>query len=191
MKLLEDRIRKEGRILPGPVLKVSSFLNHQMDPALIMEMGREIGRLFAGEHITKVLTIESSGIAVALAAGYALGVPVLFAKKHRTSNVSGNLYQTMVHSYTHGTDYTVVVEREFLHADDRVLIVDDFLANGKAVEGLLDLIRQAGAEAAGAAIAVEKAFQEGGQRLRAAGLRVESLAAVRSMDESGIIFCGE
>ena len=173
MKLLEDRIRKEGRILPGPVLKVSSFLNHQMDPALIMEMGRE------------------TGIAVALAAGYALGVPVLFAKKHRTSNVSGNLYQTMVHSYTHGTDYTVVVEREFLHADDRVLIVDDFLANGKAVEGLLDLIRQAGAEAAGAAIAVEKAFQEGGQRLRAAGLRVESLAAVRSMDESGIIFCGE
>ena len=191
MKLLEDRIRKEGRILPGPVLKVSSFLNHQMDPALIMEMGREIGRLFAGEHITKVLTIESSGIAVALAAGYALGVPVLFAKKHRTSNVSGNLYQTMVHSYTHGTDYTVVVEREFLHADDRVLIVDDVLANGKAVEGLLDLIRQAGAEAAGAAIAVEKAFQEGGQHLRAAGLRVESLAAVRSMDESGIIFCGE
>lgn len=189
MKLLEDRIRKEGRILPGPVLKVSSFLNHQMDPALMMEMGREIGSLFAGERITKVLTIESSGIAVALAAGYALGVPVLFAKKHRTSNVSGNLYQTMVHSYTHGTDYTVVVEREFLKAEDRVLIVDDFLANGKAVEGLLDLIRQAGAETAGAAIAIEKAFQEGGPRLRAAGLRVESLARIQRMDEQGIVFC--
>lgn len=191
MKLLEDRIRREGKILPGPVLKVSSFLNHQMDPALMMEMGREIGRLFAGERITKVLTIESSGIAVALAAGYALGVPVLFAKKHRTSNVSGNLYQTMVHSYTHGTDYTVVVEREFLKAEDRVLIVDDFLANGKAVEGLLDLIHQAGAEAAGAAIAVEKAFQEGGRLLRSKGLRVESLARIERMDENGIVFAGE
>lgn len=188
MKLLEDRIREEGKILPGPVLKVSSFLNHQMDPALIMELGKEIGRRYADAGVTKILTIESSGIAIAIAAGFAMNVPVLFAKKHRTSNVSGNLYQTMVHSYTHGTDYTVVVERDYLLHGDRVLIVDDFLANGKAVEGLLDLITQAGAECAGAAVAIEKGFQEGGKALREAGLRVESLAIVTQMDENGIIF---
>lgn len=188
MNILEERIRREGRILPGPVLKVSSFLNHQMDPDLLMELGQEIGKRFAGCGITKILTIESSGIAVAVMAGFALHVPVLFAKKHRTSNVSGNLYQTVVHSYTHGIDYTVVVERAFLSENDCVLIVDDFLANGMAVEGLLDLIGQAGAKAAGAAIAIEKGFQEGGAKLRAKGLRVESLAIVDKMDENGIAF---
>ena len=191
MKLLEDRIREEGKILPGPVLKVSSFLNHQMDPMLIMELGREIGRRYENADVTKILTIESSGIAIAAAAGYAMQIPVLFAKKHRTSNVSGNLYQTMVHSYTHGTDYTVVVEREYLAPEDCVLIVDDFLANGKAVEGLLDLIAQAGAKCAGAAVAIEKGFQTGGSQLRQAGLRVESLAIVDQMDESGFVFRGE
>ncbi len=188
MKMLEDRIREEGRILPGPVLKVSSFLNHQIDPDLMMELGKEIAARFSADSVTKILTIESSGIAIALAAGAAMHVPVLFAKKHRSSNVSGDLYQTVVHSYTHGTDYTVVVEREYLSADDRVLLVDDFLANGKAIVGLLALIHQAGADAVGAGIAIEKGFQEGGKLLRENGLRVESLAVVEKMDDSGIAF---
>lgn len=188
MKFLEEKILAEGRILPGPVLKVSSFLNHQMDPDLMMSLGAEIANRFQGDAVTKILTIESSGIAIAVAAGAHMHVPVLFAKKHRTSNVSGVLYQTLVHSYTHGTDYTVVVEREYLKETDRVLIVDDFLANGAAVEGLCDLIRQAGATAVGAAIAIEKGFQEGGRKLRASGMRVESLAIVDQMDENGIRF---
>lgn len=188
MKALEDKIRAEGKILPGPVLKVSSFLNHQMDSDFIMELGRALAERFREDGATKILTIESSGIAIAVAAGAALHVPVLFAKKHRTSNVSGMLYQTLVHSYTHGTDYTVVVEREYLKADDRVLIIDDFLANGKAVEGLLDLASQAGAKVVGAGIVIEKGFQEGGEKLRAEGLRVESLAIIDSMDENGIVF---
>ena len=188
MKALEERILAEGKILPGPVLKVSSFLNHQMDPDLMMALGAEIAQRFQSDHATKILTIESSGIAIAIAAGAHMHVPVLFAKKHRTSNVSGVLYQTLVHSYTHGTDYTVVVEREFLKDSDRVLIVDDFLANGAAVEGLCDLIRQAGATTVGAAIAIEKGFQEGGKKLRDAGMRVESLAIVDQMDENGIRF---
>ena len=188
MKALEERILAEGKILPGPVLKVSSFLNHQMGPDLMMALGAEIAQRFQADHVTKILTIESSGIAIAIAAGAHMHVPVLFAKKHRTSNVSGVLYQTLVHSYTHGTDYTVVVEREYLKDSDRVLIVDDFLANGAAVEGLCDLIRQAGAAAVGAAIAIEKGFQEGGKKLRDAGMRVESLAIVDQMDENGIRF---
>ena len=188
MKALEERILAEGKILPGPVLKVSSFLNHQMDPDLMMALGAEIAQRFQADHVTKILTIESSGIAIAIAAGAHMHVPVLFAKKHRTSNVSGVLYQTLVHSYTHGTDYTVVVEREFLKDSDRVLIVDDFLANGAAVDGLCDLIRQAGATTVGAAIAIEKGFQEGGKKLRDAGMRVESLAIVDQMDENGIRF---
>ncbi len=188
MKRLEEKILAEGKILPGPVLKVSSFLNHQMDPDLMMALGAEIAQRFQGDSVTKILTIESSGIAIAIAAGAHMHIPVLFAKKHRTSNVSGVLYQTLVHSYTHGTDYTVVVEREFLKPEDRVLIVDDFLANGAAVEGLCDLIRQAGATAVGAAIAIEKGFQEGGKKLREAGMRVESLAIVDQMDENGIRF---
>ncbi len=188
MKALEDKIRAEGKILPGPVLKVSSFLNHQMDSDFIMELGRALAERFRDDGATKILTIESSGIAIAVAAGAALHVPVLFAKKHRTSNVSGMLYQTLVHSYTHGTDYTVVVEREYLKADDRVLIIDDFLANGKAVEGLLELASQAGAKVIGAGIVIEKGFQEGGEKLRADGLRVESLAIIDSMDENGIVF---
>ena len=154
----------------------------------MMELGRELADRFRDDGITKILTIESSGIAIAVAAGAALHVPVLFAKKHRTSNVSGILYQTLVHSYTHGTDYTVVVEREYLKAEDRVLIIDDFLANGKAVEGLLDLAAQAGAQVAGAGIVIEKGFQEGGEKLRQSGLRIESLAVVESMDENGITF---
>ena len=188
MKLLEEKIRREGKILDGSVLKVSSFLNHQMDPELIMQLGAEIGRCYANDNVSKILTIESSGIALALAAGVALRVPVVFAKKHRSSNVFGEVYQTTVHSYTHDTNYNVVVEREFLHSGDRVLLVDDFLANGKALEGLLELVRQAGAEAVGAGIAIEKGFQEGGALLRQKGLHIESLAIVEKMEGSDIFF---
>ncbi|MBQ2099445.1 MAG: xanthine phosphoribosyltransferase [Lachnospiraceae bacterium] len=188
MKLLEDKIRREGKILDGSILKVSSFLNHQMDPELIMQLGEEFARRFANDKVTKILTIESSGIALALAAGYALRAPVVFAKKHRSSNVFGDVYQTTVHSYTHGMDYNVVVESEFLCPGDRILLVDDFLANGKALEGLLELVRQAGAEAVGAGIAIEKGFQEGGDLLRKDGLRIESLAIVEKMEGSDIFF---
>lgn len=188
MKLLEDKIRREGRILHGSVLKVSSFLNHQMDPELIMELGAEFGRRFANDNVNKILTIESSGIALALATGVAMHAPVVFAKKHRSSNVFGEVYQAMVHSYTHDVDYNVVVEREFIRPGDRVLLVDDFLANGKALEGLLALVRQAGAVPVGAGIAIEKGFQVGGEQLRKEGLRIESLAIIEKMEGSDIFF---
>jgi xanthine phosphoribosyltransferase len=188
MKLLEDRIKSEGRILPGNVLKVSSFLNHQLDPTLIMELGKEFARLFEKEAPNKILTIETSGIPIAFAAGAALKIPVIFAKKHKTSNIFGDAYNSVVHSYTHGCDYTVIVEREFLNQGDRVLLIDDFLANGKALDGLLEIVEQAGAKAVGAGIAIEKGFQEGGARLRSNGLRVESLAIIDHMDENSITF---
>lgn len=188
MKLLEDKIRREGKILHGSVLKVSSFLNHQIDPELIMELGAEFARRFANDNVNKILTIESSGIALALATGVAMHAPVVFAKKHRSSNVFGEVYQAMVHSYTHDVDYNVVVEREFIRPDDRVLLVDDFLANGKALEGLLALVRQAGAVPVGAGIAIEKGFQAGGELLRKDGLRIESLAIIEKMEGSDIFF---
>ena len=148
----------------------------------------QFARIFADEAPDKILTIESSGIALALATGAALHIPVVFAKKHRTSNIFGEAYNTVVNSYTHGCDYTVIVERDYLSSGEKILLIDDFLANGKAIEGLLDIISQAGAEAVGAGIAIEKGFQEGGTELRSKGLRVESLAIVESMDENGITF---
>ena len=188
MQHMEEKILAEGKVLPGGVLKVGSFLNQQIDTAFLREMGEEIARLFAGSGVTKVLTIESSGIAIAAAAAMELGVPMVFAKKHKTSNVDGSVYSTEVHSFTHGTDYTVVVSRDYLQAGERVLLVDDFLANGAALRGLLALVEQAGAEAVGAAIAIEKSFQGGGDALRAQGLRVESLAVIESMDGGSIRF---
>jgi xanthine phosphoribosyltransferase len=188
LKALEEKIRREGSVLPGNILKVGSFLNHQVDAEFTMEMGREIARLFAQEKITRVLTIETSGIPVALAAAAALHVPMVFAKKNRTGNLSGELYQTVVHSYTHGTDYNVVVEKKYILPGDRVLIVDDFLANGKALLGLTELVRMAGAETAGAAVAIEKGFQRGGDALRQDGMRVESLAIIESMEDGNIVF---
>ena len=188
MKLLEDKIKSEGRILPGSVLKVSAFLNHQIDSLLIMELGKEFARLFEDMNPTKILTIESSGIAIAFATGVSMQIPVVFAKKYKTSNIFGDAYSSVVHSYTHNCDYTLIVERDFLKKGDRVLIIDDFLANGKAIDGLLEIISQAGAEPVGAGIAIEKGFQEGGERLRSKGLRVESLAIIEHMDESGIKF---
>lgn len=188
MELMEQKIREEGKVLPGGILKVGSFLNQQIDTGFLAQVGAEIARLFQGAGVSKVLTIESSGIAIGAAAGMALGVPLVFAKKHKTSNVDGNTYSTLVHSYTHNTDYTVVVSSDYLLPSDRVLLVDDFLANGKALMGLIDLVSQAGAELVGAACAIEKGFQGGGDALREKGIRVESLAIIDEMSDTGITF---
>lgn len=188
MELMEQKIREEGKVLPGGILKVGSFLNQQIDTGFLAQVGAEIARLFRGAGVSKVLTIESSGIAIGAAAGMALGVPLVFAKKHKTSNVDGNTYSTLVHSYTHNTDYTVVVSSDYLLPSDHVLLVDDFLANGKALVGLIDLVSQAGAELVGAACAIEKGFQGGGDALREKGIRVESLAIIDEMSDTGITF---
>ncbi|MBE6767582.1 MAG: xanthine phosphoribosyltransferase [Ruminococcaceae bacterium] len=188
MKALEEKILREGTVLPGHILKVGSFLNQQLDVPFLMEMGQEIARLFADCGVTKVLTIEASGIAVAVAAAAAFGTPAVFAKKHKSGNVSGDVLTTTVHSYTHNTDYEIMVSREYISPTDRVLLVDDFLANGKALIGLAELVRQAGAETVGAAVAIEKGFQKGGDALRKAGLRVESLAIVESMSDTSLTF---
>ena len=188
MELMEQKIRAEGKVLPGGILKVGSFLNQQIDTEFLGKIGQEIAELFAGCGVTKVLTIESSGIAIAAAAGMAMHVPLVFAKKHKTSNVDGRTYSAVVHSYTHNTDYTVVVSSDYLLPEDRVLLVDDFLANGKALLGLIDLVNQAGATLIGAACAIEKGFQGGGDALREKGIRVESLAIVESMSDTGITF---
>jgi len=189
MKALEDKILAEGKVFPGGILKVDGFLNHNIDSAFLKEIGKEIARLYKGCGVTKVLTIEASGIAIAVAAGMEMGVPVLFAKKTKTLNIASTVYSTKVHSFTHQTDYDVIVSREYLSSDDTVLIVDDFLAAGNALSGLVDLVEQAGAALAGAAIAIEKAFQKGGDRLRASGVRVESLARIEKMTDTAIVFC--
>ena len=190
MQLLEERIRREGRILPGGILKVDSFLNHQIDTALLYEMGAELKRLFGGENVTKVLTIEASGIAIGTMAAYQLGVPLVFAKKSKSKNISDAVYAVEVPSFTHGNVNTVVVSKEYLHPGDRVLIVDDFLATGAALVGLREIVEMAGGTVVGVGIEIEKAFQGGGERLRAEGLRIESLAKIASMtDEGEIRFC--
>lgn len=188
MELLEQRILTDGKILPGGILKIDSFLNHQIDPALMYEMGQEIAKLFVGEKITKVLTIEASGIAIAIMAGYALGCPMIFAKKSKSKNISDNVYAVEVESFTHGNTNTVVLSKEYLNSNDRVLIVDDFLATGAALIGLKGICELAGAEVVGAAIAVEKVFQGGGNKLRGEGLRIESLARIASMSDDGLVF---
>lgn len=188
MKLLEERIRKDGVVKPGNVLKVDAFLNHQMDTRLFEAFGQEFKRLFADAGVTKILTIEASGIGIACFAGRAFDVPVVFAKKSKTKNIAGDVYTTRVESYTHGNVYDVIVAKDFLKAEDRVLLIDDFLANGAALKGLASLVKDAGATLVGAGIVVEKGFQPGGRMLRESGLRVESLARVKSMDaETGEI----
>lgn len=189
MEQLKQRIVSDGRVLPGNILKVSSFLNHQIDVDLLDAMGEEFVRLFAGGKVTKILTIEASGIAIACSAARAFHVPVVFCKKNRSSNVPEDVYSVTVHSYTHGNDNTVIVSKEFINKDDSVLIIDDFLANGAALEGLVSLVNAAGAKVVGAGIAIEKGFQDGGKRLREQGLHVESLAIIESMSpEKGITF---
>lgn len=181
MKLLEERIRKDGRILPGDVLKVDSFLNHQIDVALISDCGAEWKRLFENEGVTRILTIEASGIGIACITALAFGVPVVFAKKMKGLNLSGDCYSTKVHSYTKGQTYDVMVSKKYIEPGDRVLIIDDFLAKGSALNGLIEIVEQAGATVVGCGIAIEKAYQGGGDELRAKGYRIESLAKIESM----------
>lgn len=190
MELLERRIRADGKIRDGGVLKVDSFLNHQMDISLFCEIGKEFYRLFGKENVTKILTIEASGIGIACLAAQYFNVPVIFAKKNKTKNIAGDVYMSQVESFTHGQVYEIIVSKEFLQAEDRVLLIDDFLANGSALQGLIKLVRDAGATLVGAGICVEKAFQPGGEMIRAMGVRVESLARIQSMSvEDGVMFC--
>lgn len=188
MKKMEEKILAEAAILPGGVLKVGSFLNQQVDTVFMKEMGEEIRDLFRGEEITKILTIESSGIPIAISAGFAMGLPVVYAKKNKSSNISGDCYLTPVKSFTHGDTNNVVVTKEYLSADDRILIVDDFLAHGSALNGLINIVGQAGATVVGCVAAIEKGFQMGGDSLRAKGYRVESLAIVDEMTDNEITF---
>ena len=182
MELLEEYIRQKGVVKEGNVLKVDSFLNHQMDVQLFAEMGQEWKRLFDGAPINKILTIEASGIGIACVAAQAFGVPVVFAKKAQSINIDGDVYAAKVESFTHKRVYDVIVSRRFLGSEDHVLVIDDFLANGCAVNGLLDIIAESGATLEGVGIAVEKGFQDGGKLLRARGVRLESLAIVDAMD---------
>ncbi len=183
MKLLEERIRKDGTVKAGNVLKVDSFLNHQMDIDLFNEMGKEWARLFADRPINKILTVEASGIGIACVAAQHFHVPVVFAKKTQSLNIDGEVYSTKIESFTHKRVYDVIVSKKFLNPDDHILIIDDFLANGCALEGLIDIVNKAGATVEGIGIAVEKGFQKGGDLIRSKGIRVESLAIVESMDD--------
>lgn len=189
LKLLEDRIVKDGIVKPGNVLKVDSFLNHQMDISLFNDMGKEFKRLFNDTPINKILTIEASGIGIAcIAAQYFDNVPVVFAKKSQTVNIDGEVYSTKIESFTHKRVYDVILSKKYLSSKDHVLIIDDFLANGCALNGLLDIAEKAGATVEGVGIAVEKGFQRGGELIRQKGIRVESLAIIESMDaDSGNI----
>ena len=189
MELLKQRIRTDGTVKGTDVLKVDSFLNHQMDVALFAEIGKEFLRRFAGCGVNKILTIEASGIGIACITAQFFHCSVLFAKKSQSKNIAGEVYATKVESFTHGRIYDVIVSKKFLGPGDKVLIIDDFLANGAALEGLIDLLDQSGAQLVGAGIVIEKAFQPGGDRLRAKGIRVESLARIKSMsEENGVEF---
>ncbi len=188
MKALEEKIAKEGKIFPGNIVKVSGFLNHRIDVDFMMQMGEEISRLFSNCNINKILTIEASGIAIAVCAAAHMHVPVVFAKKSKTANVKSDVYSTEIKSFTHGNTSEVIVSKEFLSADDKVLIVDDFLAEGNAIRGLSELVKQAGGEVVGCAIAIEKGFQGGGDKLRKEGLKVESLAIIDEMTDNSIKF---
>ena len=188
MNFLEERIAKDGIVKPGNVLKVDSFLNHQMDISLMDEIGREFHRRFEGSCITKVLTIEASGIAIAYPVAREFGVPMVFAKKSKSINIEGEMYMAEVESFTHKNKNQVIVSKKFLGPEDHVLIIDDFLANGCALQGLIQIVQMAGATVAGIGIAIEKGFQPGGQIIRNLGFQLESLAIVESMDaESGVI----
>ena len=188
MEALEQKILSEGTVLSGDILKVGSFLNQQLDVDFLLQMGKEISRIYKDEQITKILTVEASGIAVAVATAAVMNKNVVFAKKNKTSNVSGEVFTSKVHSFTHGTDYIMTVPKDYLSQGDRVLIIDDFLANGKALNGLIDIVNQAGAKVVGCTCAIEKGFQHGGDELRKAGYRVESLAVIEKMSPDGIEF---
>lgn len=188
MELLKQRIMTDGRVMSGNVLKVDSFLNHQMDIALLNEMGKEFFERYRDCGINKILTIEASGIGIACIAAQYFNVPVVFAKKNPTKNIAGEVYSTPVESFTHGKTYNIIVSKRFLNEEDRVLIIDDFLAKGAALLGLINLVTSAGATVVGAGIAIEKGFQEGGTLVRERGIRVESLAIIDSMTDDSLTF---
>ena len=191
MKLLEERIKEDGQVRPGNILKVDSFLNHQLDVALLEQLGKEFYEKFKDKNITRILTIEASGIALACLTAQYFKVPVVFAKKAKSKNLDWELYTSTVHSYTYGKDFTVTLSKKFLSKEDTVLLIDDFLAVGKAMRGLIDICNQAEAEIAGIGIAIEKGFQSGGKELREAGYDVYSLAIVDEMNDEGMIYFKE
>lgn len=188
MKLLKDKIINEGIVKAGGTLKVDRFLNHQIDIPLYNEMGKEFARRFKGQKITKILTIEASGIGIACIAAQYFNVPVVFAKKSESVNLDGDIYTSQVYSFTHEKEYTIRVSKKFISKEDNVLIIDDFLANGRALVGLIEILDQAGAALIGAGIAIEKGFQQGGKVLRDKGINIQSLAIIKEMNEEQIIF---
>lgn len=188
MKALEEKIIKEGQVVSDSILKVGSFLNQQLDPIFMHEMGKEIYSLFKDCGVTKVLTIEASGIAIALAAAYYFHTPAVFAKKSKSSNVAHDVLTANVKSFTRNTTYEICVSSEYITKDDTVLIVDDFLASGNALNGLIEIVESAGAKVAGISVAIEKGFQGGGDELRGRGIRLESLAIIEEMSEGNIVF---
>lgn len=191
MELLKKRIREEGKILPGNIVKVDGFLNHRVDTKLMEDIAMEFKRRFQRNDITMILTAEASGIALATICAREFGVPMVFAKKAKSDNIEGGLYQSDIFSYTYKKKVTLLVSKDWIGAEDKVLIVDDFMANGEAMRGLCDIVKEAGAELVGIGVAVEKGFQHGGDRIREAGINIQSLAIIESADENGFVFRGE
>ncbi len=191
MELLKTRIRNEGKILPGNIVKVDGFLNHRVDTGLMRDIAREFKRRFADQGVTMILTAEASGIALATICAEEFGVPMVFAKKAKSDNIEGGLYASDIFSYTYKKKVTLLVSKDWISDSDKVLIVDDFMANGEAMRGLCDIVKAAGAELVGIGIAVEKGFQHGGDRIREAGINIQSLAIIDSADENGFVFRGE
>ncbi len=188
MRSLQEKIINEGQVISDTILKVDSFLNHQIDPEFVMAMGRELANRYAGEEVTKVLTVEASGIALALTTGLALKTPVVFAKKKKAATQDSQTYSTKIFSFTRQEAVDIYVNKKLIHARDRVLIIDDFLAHGEALRGLADIVEQAGATLVGVGIAIEKVFQNGGQALRKKGIRIESLAPITSLSGGRVSF---
>lgn len=188
MRELQEKIEQYGTVLPGNVLKVDAFLNHQVDPELMLKVGQEFAKLFANEGVTKVWTVESSGIAPAVMTGLALKVPVIFARKHKSLTLNQNMYTADVYSYTKKTTNRISISKKYVDANDKILMIDDFLANGQAVEGMLEIADQAGVDVAGAGIVIEKSFQPGAQELKDRGIRVESLARIKSLSDGKVTF---
>ena len=188
MQLLKDMIAQKGKVFPGNILKVDSFLNHQIDTDFLNEVGKEYFRRFKDDNVNKILTIEASGIGIACLAAQHFKVPVVFAKKNKTKNIASDVYSANVVSYTHSREYTVIVSKEFLSPNDRVIIIDDFLANGCAMMGLIDIVKESGATLVGVGAVIEKGFQRGGDMLRNSGIRVESLAIIDSMTDDAITY---
>lgn len=188
MQLLKERILKDGTVKPGNVLKVDSFLNHQIDIHLLNEIGKEFKRRFADVPITKIMTIEASGIGIACIVAQYFDVPVVFAKKTQSINLDGDMYATKIESFTHKKTYDVILSKKYLSADDHILLIDDFLANGCALLGLIDIVQKSGATLEGAGIVIEKGFQSGGQKIRDMGIHLESLAIIESMTDTGLTF---